>query len=273
MASSLLEACPIAGNSDLYGFGVRVGLYAQWCATLLATLFEPRNESMYRLANLIIQTAIFLGLCTQSTSESSVVGALITQYLLFGSLSSLTGDGISHFSHFSGIVRIFFYIALSSYGCWFWFNGIDSMSKPGCPDIAFFGRTDLHGGFRVLGKIVSAGGLIICVACLCFCLYATSRRFSHGISKAFQRPARKRPQVELGLLFVSMALIGVSATLIEYLVRVNHITDVGIDQIGSVSQLIPLLAGCLACALMLWRVIVHRLFLRKRCWFLFGYHL
>ncbi|UKZ74938.1 hypothetical protein TrVFT333_002608 [Trichoderma virens FT-333] len=136
MSSVADTQCP-PGNPDLYGIGVRVGLYTQWVATLLATLFDPKMESTYRNANLIIQWSIFLGLCTQSRRGDSVIGAVVTQYLLFGSLSSLTGDGISYFSHFSGIFRLVFYLAVSSYGCWFWFTGIDKMSQPGCPEIAF----------------------------------------------------------------------------------------------------------------------------------------
>lgn len=105
------------GNSDLYGVGVRVGLYTEWVTTLLATLFDPKTESSYRIANLVLQCSIFLGLCTQSKPGDPVIGAVITQYLLFGSLSSLTGDGISHFSHFSGVFRLLFYLAVSLYGC------------------------------------------------------------------------------------------------------------------------------------------------------------
>ncbi|KAH6607686.1 hypothetical protein Trco_003999 [Trichoderma cornu-damae] len=264
--------CPV-GNSDLYGVGVRVGLYAQWIATLLATLFEPRAESTYRIANLIIQWSIFLGLCTQSRPGDPVVGAVITQYLLFGSLSSLTGDGISHFSHFSGIFRIVFYTAVSSYGCWFWFAGIDAMAMPPCPDVAFFGKATLRGWFRTLGKVVSVVGLVLCVFFVFFSVCATARRFRGGFREGFKSGEKVRPRVELVLLLLSMGLIGVSIYLVEHLIVVNEIQGVGIDDIGTVGQLIPLLAGGLGLALSLWKVVVHRLFMRKRCWFLFGYHL
>ncbi|KAL6881326.1 hypothetical protein J3F83DRAFT_49813 [Trichoderma novae-zelandiae] len=267
-----MSQCP-PGNSDLYGVGVRVGLYAQWTATLLATLFEPRTESTYRIANLIIQTSIFLGLCTQSRPGDSLVGAVITQYLLFGSLSSLTGDGISHFGHFSGIFRVVFYAAVSSYGCWFWFRGIDRMHVADCPDVAFFGRVSLHGRFRTLGKAMAVLGVVLCVASLVFSVYATTARFGRGFREGFKKREKVRPRVELVLLALSMALIGMSIYLVEHLIRVNDVQQVGIDQIGSVGQLIPLLAGGLACGLTLWRVVTHRLFMGKRCWFLFGYHL
>ncbi|KAM0448863.1 hypothetical protein ACHAO4_008088 [Trichoderma viride] len=264
--------CP-SGNSDLYGIGVRVGLYAQWVATLLVTVFDPKTESTYRIANLIIQWSVFLGLCTQSSQGDPVVGAIITQYLLFGSLSSVTGDGIKHFSHFSGIFRVVFYTAVAAYGCWFWYNGIDVMSIEGCPDIAFFRGVTIHGWFRTLGKVVSVLGLVICVSLLFYSVYATARRFRKGFREGFGRREKVRPQVELVLLVLSMALIGISIYLVEHLIMVNNVEGVGIPEIGTVGQLIPLLAGGLGCAMSIWKILVHRLFLRKRCWFLFGYHL
>lgn len=51
---SMNQVCPFAGNSDLYGIGVRIGLYAQWAATLLVTLFSPEDEETFRIVNLII---------------------------------------------------------------------------------------------------------------------------------------------------------------------------------------------------------------------------
>ncbi|KAL7915848.1 hypothetical protein GGI35DRAFT_430826 [Trichoderma velutinum] len=266
------DFCP-SGNSDLYGVGVRAGLYAQWVATLLATLFDPKTESTYRIANLIIQWSIFLGLCTQSEPGDPVIGAVITQYLLFGSLSSLTGDGVGHFSHFSGIFRIIFYTAVSSYGCWFWFNGIDDMTVKDCPDIAFFGNVSLHGPFRTAGKVFSVLGVLVCVFSLIYSVFATTRRFRGGIREAFEAKEKARPKVELVLLVLSMALIGTSIYLVEHLIEENGITGVGVKEIRSVGQLIPLLAGGLAGAMTLWKIVTHRLFMRKRCWYLFGYHL
>jgi hypothetical protein len=62
------QVCPFAGNSALYGIEVRIGLYAQWAATLLVTLFSPENEETFRIVNLIIQSATFLGICSQPSN-------------------------------------------------------------------------------------------------------------------------------------------------------------------------------------------------------------
>ena len=118
-------------------------------------------------------------------------------------------------SHFSGIFRVVFYTAVSSYGCWFWFRGIDDMSVAACPQhVAFFGRVSLYGWFRTLGKVMAVVGVVLCVASLVWSVYATTARFNKGIREGFKRRDKARPQVELALLVLSMALIGMSIYLV-----------------------------------------------------------
>lgn len=266
--------CSFVGNPDLFGLGVRIGVYGQWVATLLITVFDPANESPFRLLNLIVQTSIFLGLCTESGERHNAVAAVITQLLLCGSLSSVTGDGISHFGHVSGILRLMFYLALSGFGAWFWFVGIDVMrSECGGRDIVFFGPSTINGWFRSFGKALSVAGLVACVALAAFSIFKMIHRFKDGLRAGFARPSGRRPQVEISLMLASMGLIGLSIATVEYLIRENDIQGVGAKDIGSVAQLIPLIAGVLACFLALWKVVAHRLFLRRRCWLLFGWHL
>jgi hypothetical protein len=99
--------CLFNGNLDLYGIGVRIGLYLQWIATLLVTLFDPAEEEIYRIINLIIQCALFLGLCAQ-TDQANVLDPVIVGFLMCGSLSSLTGDNVGYMKHVLGLARIVF---------------------------------------------------------------------------------------------------------------------------------------------------------------------
>jgi hypothetical protein len=265
------EPCPFAGNSDIYGVGVRIGLYSQWVATLLVTLFNPEDEEMFRIVNLIIQASIFLGIAQQSSSETNAVEPIIVLFLMCGSLSSLTGNGMRHFSHVSGVIRALFYAALSAYGCWFWFEGLDKMMRPGCSAIAFFGRSSVDGWFRTLAKALSVFGLILSVFLTGVCIFAIVRRFYKEFDDAVKRPRKQRPQVEIGLLVLSAGLIAFSVIVVEYLIRVNHVT--GLSTIDAVGQLIPFLIGIMECTSISWKILVKGLFLRKRCWFLFGKHL
>ncbi len=279
------DSCAYDGNSDLYGVGVRVGLYAQWVATLLSTVFEPRSEGALRTTNLIIQLAVFIGLCTESTRAPHPSAAVITQFLLCGSLSSVTGDGVSHLDSVSGSARLFFYTAFSAYGCWFWFTGVDAMRRgeddgsSNCQEFAFFGHTTFDGWFRVLGKVFSVLGLVTCVALVGYWVYLVVVRYRPGLERGLAANARRyggdkgRPRIELALLVLSTGLLVLSALVVEYLIRVNGVQKVGRDDLDSVGQLIPLIAGCMGAALLAWRIVTRGRLLKKRCLYLFGFHL
>lgn len=271
MSTNNPQACPFEGSADLYGIGVRIGLYTQWAATLLVTLFNPKDEETFRIVNLIIQSSIFLGLCQQANTKTHPVEPVLTTFLLFGSLSSLTRDGIMHISHFSTVYRTLFYVALTAYNCWFWFIGLDGMRDPTCIDIAFFGRSSVHGWFRSFAKALSITGLVCSVSLVGVCAFAVRRRFRNGFLQGFVREPRRRPQVEIVLLLLSMGLIVFSIAIIEYLVRVNHIT--GLSDLESAGQMIPLLVGGMSGMSVLWTVLVRGSLRKKRCWLFFGWHL
>ncbi|KAF2476915.1 uncharacterized protein BDR25DRAFT_276513 [Lindgomyces ingoldianus] len=268
--AAVSQICAFPGNQDLYGAGIRIGLYLQWIATLLVTIFDQKEEQTLRVVNLLVQSAIFLGLCIIPSPQIHPIEPVITLWLLVGALSSLTGDGLSYFAHFSGAFRVAFYTALSTYSCWFWFVGIESMLQPECKVVAFFGGTAIDGRFRTFSKVVSVGSLAVCVCCFGFVFWAMLQRCKNtkGIHERIGSPA---PRVELSLLFLSLGLIVVSIVAIEYLIKANSIS--GTNEVESVGQLIPLLVGALGCGMICWRILKKFLFRRKRCWFLFGYHL
>ena len=261
------------GNSDLYGMGVRIGLYTQWIATLLVTLFIPSDEATHRAVNLVIQSAIFLGLCTESNDKVNAVGSVITMALLCGSLSSVTGDGICHLDRLVGLFRVAFYTALSAYGCWFWFSGIDKMASSGSEQIVFFGATSIHSGIRTFGKVVSVIGLAATTALTCLSVRAVALCLKGSTSTRLPRRLRNRPQVEIGWLLMSAGLAAVTMALVEYLIVKNMVSGVGVDDLESVGQLIPLVVGIVSLFLVFWKIMTDRLVFRKRCCLLFGCHL
>ncbi|PHH60343.1 hypothetical protein CDD81_1828 [Ophiocordyceps australis] len=273
MDQQAIDCSAVAGNADLYGLGVRIGVYAQWTATLLTTVFDASNESALGLLNLVVQTAMFVGLCTESARGANAVGSVITQFLLCGSLSSVTGDGISHLGHVSGLMRSIFYTGLSAYAIWFWFTGVDGMLGSSCRQVVFFGPSLMTGWFRSMARILSIAGLVVCLCLTLSSILICLRRFRRGLTAAFVGPPRRRPQVELSLMLLSVFLLGLSVATVEYLIRENNVQDVGAAAIGSVAQLIPLLAGGLACVLSVWKIVTHGLVFRKRCWLIFGWHL
>ena len=81
----------IAGNSDLYGLGIRVGIYLQWVSSLLTNVFLPHRASDSLDANSIFLFAIFIAI-VRSTATSgglNAVEAFIMLQLCFGYLLSV----------------------------------------------------------------------------------------------------------------------------------------------------------------------------------------
>ncbi|KAE9988204.1 hypothetical protein EG328_000160 [Venturia inaequalis] len=240
---SNLADCIVTGNADFYGFGIRLGTYFQFCATLLVTLYAPKEEDFYRALNNLLQTAMFAGLIILTRTQNLlVVEPVIVIFLLFGSLSSLTGEGFSPIGRPSGIYRLLLYSGISGYSCWFWFIGIDSVAKRLAPSecnlktTAFLGQVSPYGGFRTFNKVASVLGLVLCVVLL---IWSCMKFLKNGASR---NQPRERT-TDAVLLFYSFTIIIVSIVGAEWIIRANHMTE--IYDVNGVGQIIPLLVGAL----------------------------
>ncbi|TLD19420.1 gb [Venturia nashicola] len=240
---SNLKDCIVTGNADFYGFGIRLGTYFQFFATLLVTLCAPKEEDFYRALNNLLQTAMFAGLIILTrTQYLLVIEPVIVVFLLFGSLSSLTGEGFSPIGRPSGIYRLLLYCAITGYSCWFWFIGIDNVAKPLSPSechlktTAFFGQVSPYGAFRTFNKVASVLGILLCLALL---IWSCIKFLRNGGS-------RKQPRertIDAVLLLYSFTVIIVSIVGAEWIIRANHMTEV--YDVKGVGQIIPLLVGAL----------------------------
>ncbi|XXG96429.1 hypothetical protein Hte_002712 [Hypoxylon texense] len=262
--------CEMEGDADMYGIGIRLGIYAQSLGTLLVTLFTQEEEGQNRIINLLLQLAIFAGtLLNTKTGVIHAFDVVIVFWLLAGALSSLTGDGLGGVGSFSGTCRLLFYTALSAYGCWFWFTGADDMVKPPCgiPEILFFGGSTLDGWFRTFGKVVAVLGLAVTTGMLFWtgAVYAKKGRGKN------QERQSKRPQTEIVLMILSIAMIVLSITSTEYVIRANNLTEV--NEIFKVGQVLAFLVGLFQLLNTLVMIFFKGRLLTPRCWLLFGRHL
>ena len=263
--------CTIGGNPDLYGVGIRVGLYLQWISTLLSTIFVPGDEDILRVANLLVQSAIFVALLHLSArGDLHAVDAVLATWLVFGALSSLSGSGINPLGCFSGTFRVLFYTAFASYACWFWFSGLDAIlaRDNGCGGVAFFGGTSITGPFRDFNKVAAIIGLTVCTAFIIANVWVAFKRYQRKTSPDASPP---RPVVELSLLLISGIIIILSIASIEYLIKANNIVD--IDDVNSIGQLLPLLVGVFGIADAVFDISQSPKVFAPRCLLLFGQHL
>lgn len=86
------ESCSgFEGNSDLYGLGIRLGIYLQWTSSLLTNVFLPSAVSDSLDTNSIFLFAIFIAIACASTTAGGLrpAEAFIMLQLCFGYILSV----------------------------------------------------------------------------------------------------------------------------------------------------------------------------------------
>ena len=162
-------SCSLEGNSDLYGLGIRLGVYLQLITTLLSNHFLPKELSGAWDANFVFLAALLIagvkgaaqahGLCA---AEAFVILQMMLAFLLsvftsYGNLflaaidciaSGIDGNwlpdsknvvkvfselGQAHgaFSSMGGYSRAVIVFAIATFNVWFWFPGVLSLGAVG----------------------------------------------------------------------------------------------------------------------------------------------
>jgi hypothetical protein len=169
------EACGFDGNNDIYGLGVRIGIYLQLTTIVFSDNMYPPAIEANRNGNISFQVAMLAGLILVTQKPEVSLNALecyIT--LLFCLASAWTGSVrvpsykgrvssscVKHYgSNISGFSEAFFGMAVCSYGIWISFAGLDHMPRTKCAEITFlFSRVELFGWFRNLLRSVLVMGM------------------------------------------------------------------------------------------------------------------
>ncbi|EXJ89136.1 hypothetical protein A1O3_02200 [Capronia epimyces CBS 606.96] len=135
------EGCPIVGNSDYYGLGVRMGIYSAWLTSWFANNFLPEEIIGSLETNSIFLLALFATVFFYSVQKNGirVVDVLVIHQLCIGflfSVMSLWGyrtmyyrtegpGGRRHFGGFGTHFRLVLMGMITSYGVWFWVEGVE----------------------------------------------------------------------------------------------------------------------------------------------------
>ena len=79
------------GNADLYGLGIRIGIYLQWMSSLLTNVFLPHGVSDSLDTNSIFLFALFIATASSTTAKGGLhpTEAFIVLQLCFGFLLSV----------------------------------------------------------------------------------------------------------------------------------------------------------------------------------------
>ncbi|KIV85054.1 hypothetical protein PV11_00790 [Exophiala sideris] len=175
-ATASSDTCAHPGNSDFYGFGIRIGIYLQILTTMASMLYIPESLSDCENANAVLLLATFIALGKSvGNKELQVVDVVVLLRILWliivcgFSLPDFTDevlDAMKNKRHHyvkslttkaAVIFRWVLFGFIAGYNAWFWFRGLDSFEvQRGCPTFAFFfSKLDVHGALRRIYNFTS----------------------------------------------------------------------------------------------------------------------
>jgi hypothetical protein len=170
--------CTTQFSNDYYGFGVRLGVYFSWLGSYFANLLLPSEISGLLDTNCIFLLALIASLFNGThLNEILQIDALIIMQLCSGflfSCLSIWGYRTSYYQkegpvaikRFGGLgthCRLILTTAISIYGTWFWWEGLDdglnTSANPDCQEIFtwFFTYLPVRGGIDKLYIVITVG--------------------------------------------------------------------------------------------------------------------
>ncbi|KAF2810533.1 uncharacterized protein BDZ99DRAFT_476685 [Mytilinidion resinicola] len=242
--------CGYQGNADLYGLGVRLGLYFQlFAATLVAQcLPASRNRRFFRIASAALGASTFIVLAMQ-TAKQQVFGVEVNTILwvlglqLMGTATPPSAIAIDIFALAKSMLL---YFPLAIYQLWFFFHGLDVLPRTECPDeyAFFFAKVSLWHWFRKLSEAFSI--LMILGYTLFFALIVSARKeFNEAGEASAELQAAwssKHPFRQLLGAIMYYAFASIFTILpAELTIKWNKVK--GVNRIDSVSQLVPFVLG------------------------------
>jgi len=167
-STSAVTECGFAGNSDIYGLGIRIGYYAQVLAIYLSNFFVLSEAKVLRASNalFLLALAIVTLIYTHNAASTQAIEVfiLLQMGLCLAIVSILEGTRYSSKYVRLDKERLVVRTVLANFGIfynlYFWWWGLDTMKRTPCGTYAFyFVRADLFGPMRTVMKVFAVTGL------------------------------------------------------------------------------------------------------------------
>ena len=168
--------CPVTGNSDLYGLGIRIGIYLQmFTAQFSGYISQIKNEDDDIGQGVVVFTLsasiVLLQLITQRSIEPVEVFPILS--LLLAQLATC------RVPYWRAQMTIFVYnvclIGILILFFWFWWHGMDTLPRSCHDDYAFFfAKVSIWHWFRTLNKVISVATIIVAPIVIVFYLVCKS---------------------------------------------------------------------------------------------------
>ncbi|KAF2802252.1 uncharacterized protein BDZ99DRAFT_551535 [Mytilinidion resinicola] len=162
--------CGFIGNNDIYGTGIRIGIYTQTLAVWFAKYFLVSQAPFLRDSITVFTVALFIVSILYAAVNASeiyaVEGFIILQIFAWQCLTGARTQGPHNKENFRNSVTRRVFTECMDIGCqsllvWFWFHGIEKMMKTPCETVTFFlAKVNMFGWFRTYVKIVPILALV-----------------------------------------------------------------------------------------------------------------
>ncbi|KAI9155594.1 hypothetical protein HJFPF1_08180 [Paramyrothecium foliicola] len=265
------QECAFGGNGDIYGLGVRVGIYLQWLTTILAVNLYPAAVESVRNANTTFQVAMFAGFIF-ITRGAGAVRAIEGYFALLFCLATVwiatlqvvadmrigkraNADAPRQAGQEArGLGDLLLATAVCAYGIWYLFVGLDNLARvsdtPRCQElIFFFAPVALFGWYRNLMRVLLVVSFVVC-ATLAVARFLFILDDLLGLLAAWNNPTRLSPRhtaLVQAVRISALKLLGCVLALVIFVVAMemtliwNRVKDV--NACNTFSQLFPLLVG------------------------------
>ncbi|GAW20623.1 hypothetical protein ANO14919_101310 [Xylariales sp. No.14919] len=260
------HTCDIIPNQDLYGLGVRIGVYAQWVAVLIAS-WQLRDEAVAIQATILsFQTGVMSALLFSTARENlKPPEVIVVLPLAFGGFVTA---GLLRPSQtlFGSLVTMHVFGATSGYSLWFWWSGITVFDYDNCTYVTLiFAIVEIR-RLRIFGIVVSTITSIFLLAMDLYGAYWVLAAIRHSglrilIGRAVHMrtgsgsPHTKRWHVWLQRVSCTLSLIYL-AVMVEATIYWNKFH--GVNSITSVGQIIPFVIGIICLIQVLYAFLTSR---------------
>ncbi|KAF2713865.1 hypothetical protein K504DRAFT_462345 [Pleomassaria siparia CBS 279.74] len=165
--------CGFTGNNDIYGIGIRIGIYTQIIAVWFANYFLLSEAQVLRDSVSIFSVAVLVVSLMFAADPSAVYAVeafILLQILAWSCMMAVHAKSsyasAIHFraTMFRKVVNDTINLCMVALHVWFWWKGMDEMKKTPCGTyLMYVVKTDMFGWARLVMKIFSVFVLITTV--------------------------------------------------------------------------------------------------------------
>lgn len=140
-----------SGNSNMYGLGIRLGIYFQWIASIATNRYIREQTSYLADLNATVLLALFL-VTIQGVARHRLrpVEVVILLKICFGFILAALKYSSQPVSHWKSAARRVLATVIICFSIWFWARGLEYLLPDGrCDGFAlYFARLPIRGSYH-----------------------------------------------------------------------------------------------------------------------------